>query len=171
MSTRSAVQQGTFDIPHYCQMWLCQDVLCSGARVQSDHRARITHLKIFACKKGILDINALMKPYKGSGNEREIFFVMLDKSTYLKKLAKFSSQSIFVMYNIHWSNGILLFTELKSVSMQMYKMFSWIFIFGHNAKVLSHFRCQSPFTFWIWKSVKDTVYVLHGFRAESYVHV
>ncbi len=51
----------------------------------------------------------------GSGNEREIFYVMLDKSTYLKKLALFSSQSVFFMYNIDWSNGILLFTELKSV--------------------------------------------------------
>ena len=27
----------------------------------------------------------------------------------------------------------------------MYKMFSWIFIFGHNAKVLSHFRCRSSY--------------------------
>ncbi len=33
---------------------------------------------------------------------------------------------------------------VDGISMQMYKMFSWIFIFGHNAKVLSHFRCRSP---------------------------
>ncbi len=34
----------------------------------------------------------------GSGNESEIFTVMLDKSTYFKKVALFSTQSVFFMY-------------------------------------------------------------------------
>ena len=29
--------------------------------------------------------------------------------------------------------------------MQVYKMFSGIFIFGHNAKDLSHYGCRSPY--------------------------
>ena len=51
----------------------------------------------------------------GSGNESEILMLMLDKSTYFKKAALFSLQSVFFMYNIQLANGIQLFTELKSV--------------------------------------------------------
>ncbi len=46
---------------------------------------------------------------KGSGNEREIFNVMLDKSTYLKKLVLSSSQSVFFMYNANVQNVQLNF--------------------------------------------------------------
>ncbi len=51
----------------------------------------------------------------GSGNEIEIFTVMLDKSIYFKKGALFSLQSVFFMYNIQLDNGVLLFTELNSI--------------------------------------------------------
>ena len=42
---------------------------------------------------------------KGSGNESEILMLMLDKSTYFKKAALFSLQSVFFMYNIQLANG------------------------------------------------------------------
>ncbi len=36
----------------------------------------------------------------GSGNEREILMLMLDKSTYFEKATLFSLQSVFFMYKI-----------------------------------------------------------------------
>ncbi len=60
--------------------------------------------------------------YMGSGNESEIFDLMLHKSTYL--------------------------TKISLISMQIYKMFSWIFIFGHNAKDLSRHGCRSPYVWY-----------------------
>ncbi len=67
----------------------------------------------------------------GSGNESEIFYAMLDKSTYLKK-------NNLIQYTHSIPQLLFLRPQgVKVISIQIYKMFSWIFIFGHNAKDLS----------------------------------
>ncbi len=45
----------------------------------------------------------------------------------------------------------------------MYKMFSWIFIFRHNATVLSHFRCRSPLALELnWLQRAKSIHLPHS---------